>query len=193
MTNDCEELKQFWIEIDDKRKKGLEWENGEKDFLEEMDLFFSEDEIVKRTSDLFYRHTKFKTFSPYPLHNFWEHDLTYLDRYYNGLANYNKDDFLQLLINYFQKLDEEKKEKMKEMEDEERERKEREKYEKKRDLLERKEEREEQINKLAIPKDKYKAGRTMLELKDKFKYDNIIKKMIKNEFKDNKLLKYPEE
>ena len=33
----------------------------------------------------------------------------------------------------------------------------------------------------------------MLELKDKFKYDNIIKKMIKNEFKDNKLFKYPEE
>ena len=193
MTNDCEELKQFWTDIEDKRKKGLEWENGDKDFLEEMDLFFSEDEVVKRTSDLFYRHTKFRTYSPYPLHNFWEHDLTNLDRYYNGLAGYNKDDFLQLLINYFNKLKSEEEQKMKEMEEEKREREEREKYEKQRDLLERKEEREEQINKLAIPKDKYKAGRTMLELKDKFKYDNIIKKMIKNEFKDNKLFKYPEE
>ena len=33
----------------------------------------------------------------------------------------------------------------------------------------------------------------MLGLKDQFKYDNIIKKMIKNEFKDNKLFKFPEE
>ena len=103
-TNDCEELKQFWIDIEDKRKKGLEWENGDKDFLEEMDLFFSEDEVVKRTSDLFYRHTKFRTYGPYPLHNFWERDLTSLDRYYNGLAHYSKDGFLQLLINYFNKL-----------------------------------------------------------------------------------------
>jgi hypothetical protein len=33
----------------------------------------------------------------------------------------------------------------------------------------------------------------MLELKKQFKYDNVIKKMIKNEFKDNKLFKFPEE
>ena len=33
----------------------------------------------------------------------------------------------------------------------------------------------------------------MINLKDQFKYDNIIKKMIKNEFKDNKLFKFPEE
>ena len=33
----------------------------------------------------------------------------------------------------------------------------------------------------------------MLGLKEQFKYDNIIKKMIKNEFKDNKPFKFPEE
>ena len=33
----------------------------------------------------------------------------------------------------------------------------------------------------------------MISLKNQFKYDNIIKKMIKNEFKDNKLFKYPDE
>jgi hypothetical protein len=33
----------------------------------------------------------------------------------------------------------------------------------------------------------------MLEIEEKFKYDNIIKKMIKNEFKDNRIFKFPEE
>ena len=33
----------------------------------------------------------------------------------------------------------------------------------------------------------------MYEIYGKFKYDNIIKKMIKNEFKDNKIFKFPEE
>jgi len=33
----------------------------------------------------------------------------------------------------------------------------------------------------------------MLDLQKEFKYDNIIKKMIKNEFKDNKPFKFPEE
>ena len=33
----------------------------------------------------------------------------------------------------------------------------------------------------------------MVDLQKKFKYDNIIKKMVKNEFKDNKLFKFPDE
>ena len=60
-------------------------------------------------------------------------------------------------------------------------------------IRETEEEREKLINELAQPKDKYKTGRVMLELKKQFKYDNVIKKMIKNEFKDNKLFKFPEE
>ena len=193
MTNDCQELIQFWNDIPEKKKKGLEWENGEKDFTEEMELFFNDDEIIQRTSDLFYKQTKFRTYHPYPLHNFWQHDLTQYQRYIYGLNKYNKDDFLQLLINYFEKLEYEKQKKNEYSEEEKRERELRQINDRKRELLETKDEREENLNKLAIPKDRYKAGRVMLELKDKFKYDNIIKKMIKNEFKDNKLFKYPEE
>ena len=33
----------------------------------------------------------------------------------------------------------------------------------------------------------------MINLRNQFKYDNIIKKMIKTEFQDNKLFKFPEE
>ena len=60
-----------------------------------------------------------------------------------------------------------------------------------------KEEEEEELQKkfdeLSKPKDRYKTGRVMLKLQDQFKYDNIIKKMIKSEFQDNKLFKFPEE
>src|SRR5690606_8433201 len=46
---------------------------------------------------------------------------------------------------------------------------------------------------LAQPKDKWKTGRVMLGLKKQFTYDNILKKMIKLEFKENRKFKYPEE
>ena len=65
--------------------------------------------------------------------------------------------------------------------------------EKKRKILETKEEREKNINRLSVAKNRYETGMAMLDLQKKFKYDNIIKKMIKNEFKDNKPFKFPEE
>ena len=46
---------------------------------------------------------------------------------------------------------------------------------------------------LCKPKDKWKTGRVMLGLRKKFNFDSILKKMIKNEFKENKKFKFPEE
>lgn len=49
------------------------------------------------------------------------------------------------------------------------------------------------VRDLAKPKDKWSTGRVMLNLKKQFAYDNILNKMIKLEFKENKRFKYPEE
>ena len=193
LTNDKDELIQFWRDLPNKERKGLQWENGEKDLIEEMDLFFNDEELIKSLSDQFYRHTKFRTYHPTPLHNFWEFDLTENDRYYLGLNKYNKDDTYLLLNKYYEQIKEEEKEKNEKLENEKREKEEKERMEKRREILEKKEEREKRINELAESKDRYKTGRVMVNLQKKFQYDNIIKKMIKNEFKDNKLFKFPEE
>ena len=49
------------------------------------------------------------------------------------------------------------------------------------------------LENLAKPKDSLKRGKTMLYLKKMFPHDKILQRMILNEFKKNKLLKYPEE
>ena len=193
LTNNKDEIIDFWQKIPDKRKKGLEWENGEKDLIEEIELFFNDEEIVQRLSDNFFKHTKLRTYHPRPLHDFWQFDLTEFDKYFNGLYKYNKDDTYLLLNKYYEQYQDEQKEKIENSEKEKKENEQKEIIERKRKILETKDEREKRINKLAEPKDKYKTGRKMYEIYDKFKYDNIIKKMIKNEFKDNKIFKFPEE
>ena len=193
LTNDKDELIKFWEDIPNKRKKGIEWENGEKDLIEQMELFFNDEIIFQRMSDIFYKMKKFRTYHPRPLHDFWEYNLTREEKYYKGLYKYSKDDFFKLLIKYFEILENENRQKLQELEEEEIERKRIEEIEKKRENLEKKEEREINLNKLSKPKNRYKTGFAMLDLQKEFKYDNIIKKMIKNEFKDNKVFKFPEE
>jgi len=180
-TNNPDTLIDYYKSIPNKEKKRMEWENGENDLVENMELFFDDEEIINRMSDIFYKHTKFRTYNPTALHNHWQHFMTKEDRYLNGLSKYSKDDFYSLLDSYFKQKEAEKKKNRDEIEEAEKAQKEQEYLDYKTRIRETKEEREELINKLAQPKDKYKAGRVMLELKDKFQYDNIIKKMIKNE------------
>ncbi len=46
LTNNPNKLLNFWKEMDENelKKKGLQWENGEKDFEQELNLFLSDDE-----------------------------------------------------------------------------------------------------------------------------------------------------
>lgn len=46
---------------------------------------------------------------------------------------------------------------------------------------------------LAKPKDKWKVGKQLLELKKKFPHDMVLQKMIEEEFKANRVFKFPEE
>ena len=52
---------------------------------------------------------------------------------------------------------------------------------------------EERFKELAKPKDKWKRGKILLEMKKKFPHDIVLERMIKEEFKENKVFKYPEE
>lgn len=51
----------------------------------------------------------------------------------------------------------------------------------------------ERMEQLSKPKDKWKRGRELLELKKQFPHDMVLQKMIKEEFKENRIFKYPEE
>ena len=192
-TNDKDVLIDYYKNLPKKEEKNMEWENGETDFIENMELFFNDEEIIQRLSDIFYKQTKLRTYHSTTLHNHWQHFMKEKDRYLNGLNKYSKDDFYSILTNYYKKREEEKKDNIYQQEKEEKARREQEEIERRNRIRETQEEREQLINELAQPKDKYKTGRVMLQLKDQFKYDNIIKKMIRNEFRDNKIFKFPEE
>ena len=49
------------------------------------------------------------------------------------------------------------------------------------------------LKELAKPKDKWKRLRILMDLKKKFRHDITLEKMIKEELKDNRVFKYPEE
>ena len=49
------------------------------------------------------------------------------------------------------------------------------------------------VNEMAQPKDKWKRGKKLLELQKLFPHDLILQRMIKDEFKENRVFKYPEE
>ena len=49
------------------------------------------------------------------------------------------------------------------------------------------------VDDLAEPKDKWKQGRKLLELKKQFPHDRVLERMIEQEFKDNRPFKRPEE
>lgn len=192
-TNDINELVEHYKDLPNKEDKNMEWENGERDFVENIELFLNDSEMVTRLSNIYEKKTKLRTYHPTILHDYWQHFMSKEDKYLKGLYKYNNDDFYSLLEKIYLQKEDQKKFDKDNLYDEERNRQIQMKKDRQNHIRETEEEREKLINELAQPKDKYKTGRVMLELKKQFKYDNVIKKMIKNEFKDNKLFKFPEE
>jgi hypothetical protein len=52
---------------------------------------------------------------------------------------------------------------------------------------------ENRLAELAKPKDKWQRGKILMQLKKKFPHDIVLQKLIKEEFKENRVFKYPEE
>jgi hypothetical protein len=49
------------------------------------------------------------------------------------------------------------------------------------------------MDELTKPKDKWKRGKKLLELQSKFPHDLVLQRMVREEFKENRLFRYPEE
>ena len=171
--------------------KKIQWEDGAKDLETKMREFLSSENLIKRLQNMYQKSIGFYTTNAESLIDYWEKKIPEKTKYQLGLYSYDRDVLYKLLKKNEQDY---KEEKQKEEEQllEDLKRNERENEENKR-TKEEYEKLQKKFDKLAKPKDKWKTGRVMLKLKKMFKYDNIIKKMIKNEFMDNKPFKYPEE
>ena len=194
LTNDENKLLSYWkgFSEEDRQQRKIQWENGEKDLETEMTLFLSDEEIANRLYSLFEKTKGFKSTDPKVITDFWETQIPNEDKYYKGLFKYSKKDLYNFLNVKNKKLQEDKK-RQEQKDLEEKERKEKEEEEKRRKTKEEYEQLQKKLEQLSKPKDRWKTGRVMLQLKEQFQYDNIIQKMIKNEFEDNRLFKFPEE
>ena len=194
LSNDDVKLLAYWksFKEEEQEKRKIQWENGEKNLETELTLFLSDEEMSNRLYGMFEKAKGFKSTDPKVLIDFWENQIPNEDKFYKGLAKYSKKGFYQLLSTKNNKLQEEAKRKA-QQEQEEKEKREKEEEEKRKITKEKAEELQKRFEQLSKPKDKWKTGRVMLKLQDQFQYDNIIKKMIQNEFEDNKVFKFPEE
>lgn len=150
----------------------------------------SEDKICERLYTLFRKICGYDGCQhPRPLHDYWQQQITLEDKYFKGLYKYKDTEFYEILHSRHIKAIQDKQ--ILNEEEEKRKQAEKENKEKsKRELLLRnKEKRKKQIDELAKPKDKLKTGKVMLELQKNCRYDNVLNKMIKNEFQDNKVFK----
>ena len=49
------------------------------------------------------------------------------------------------------------------------------------------------LDEIAKPKDKWKVGKKLLEMQEKFPHDRVLQRMVKEEFKANQTFRYPDE
>lgn len=189
-SNQENDLYEFWCNtpVDEKEKKNLVWEKGENNLYAELIGFFSEDAICERLYTAFENICGYRTYDTRPLHDYWV-SLKIQEKFLKGLNKLN-DSELYLI------LDEKKNQKKNEMLQKQKEeflKKQKEEELKHKPKVEVYQRLMKKINYLAKAKDKWKTGNNMLALKKKFNYDNIIVKMIKQEFRENKEFRYPEQ
>jgi hypothetical protein len=189
-TNQENELFEFWTRLpnEEKDKKNLIWEKGENNLYAELIGFFSEDAIAERLYELFQNICGYKTYDTRPIHDYWV-SIKLQDKYLKGLNKLNDGELYMLLdekkqIKKTEILQKQKEEIEKKRKDEElRQKPKTEIYQR---LI-------KKLNSLAQAKDKWKTGKNMINLRKKFRYDNIIEKMINQEFIENKEFRYPEQ
>jgi hypothetical protein len=162
------------------------------DLEELLTDFFSDAKIIERLSKIFKKVCNYECFHPRPLHDYWFKQITEEDKYLKGLHKHDSETLYKIMEDlYYKKIEEnnKKEEEKTKLENEETNKKNKkykiskEKYEK----------LKEKFSELSKPKDKWRTGRAMINLRKQFKYDNIVNKMIKYEFQNNKVFKFPEE
>jgi hypothetical protein len=190
LANDENALFEFWqtISEEEKEKMALKWSKGENNLYAELMGFFSEDATIMRLCMIFKSICGYWCIHPRPLHDHWV-KIPIQEKYLKGLAKFDTDTLYKLMHDKYVKKSTEQKEK--ELKDKE--------LEKTRELEKTKPDHEKfqrlkkKLKSLAKPKDRWRAGRAMIHLRKTFKYDNILRKMIKIEFQENRRFKYPHE
>jgi len=189
-TNQENDLFEFWTKLsnEEKEKKNLIWEKGENNLYAELIGFFSEDAIAERLSDLFQNICGYKTYDTRPLHDYWV-SLKLQDKFLKGINKLNDGELYMLLDERKQT----KKDQIAQKQNDELNKKRKEEEQRQKPKTEVYQRLMKKLNSLAQAKDKWKTGKNMILLRSKFKYDNIIDKMIRQEFFENKEFRYPEQ
>jgi hypothetical protein len=193
-SNDENILFSYWQGLSDEERDSLflKWPGGENSLYGEICGFLTDDNIILRISMMFKTKCGYSCQHPRPLHDYWAQQISQHDRYLKGLFKHDSDTLYKLMHDKFiQKVNEEKEREKKENEMKEKE--ETMKKEKSKPTKEEYQRLLQKYSKLAQPKDKWRTGRVMLNLKKQYAYDNILRKMIKIEFTENRKFKYPEE
>jgi hypothetical protein len=166
----------------------LVWERDESNLQVALDQYFSDESLINRLQTQFERICHYKSYGPRPLHDFWS-KMNQVDRYRQALFVHLPNELYDILIekdkSYTKDLKKSREDRIN-------------KEQKNKEIEDNKNKRtKEDFNKilkncdnLCKPKDKWKTGRVMLGLRKRFNFDSILKKMIKNEFKENKKFKY---
>ena len=137
---------------------------------------------------MFRKLTGYESMHPRPIHDYWV-TITAEERFLRGVFKYSPTEFYEILHRRFF-AEKQRKEKKTQEDEKKKEQAEKEKREKNKiKTTEEKEILEKKMKELAKPKDKWKTGKVMLNIKKDCKYDNILNKMIKQEFQDNKIFK----
>ena len=157
-------------------------------FQGKLEQFLSIDNLYLRISEMFKKVCGYESKNPRPLHDYWA-NIPAEERYLKGLFKYSSNDLYEIFQKRF--IDDAKKREEKLIiEEKQHLLKEKEKNDKNKiKSIQEKEKIDKKMEHLAKPKDKWKTGKVMLKIQKDCKYDNILNKMIKAEFQDNKVFK----
>lgn len=193
-SNEDEVIISFWQNTppEEKTLYNLNFDAGENALSANIQQYLSENEVMNRITSSYEKICGYKCLHPRPLHDYWQKQINDADKYLRGLNKFDADKLYQLLHDRYLNHKEEKvyekdtkKQELEKKQQEEAIKYKREKDEYKKIL--------EKFKKLAQAKDKWRTGKVMLRLRKKFNYDNIINKMIKQEFSTNRPFKLSDE
>lgn len=168
------------LTTDEKEKNNLNFPQGDNYLISQIETFLSDDAVIDRIITMYAKICGYRCFHPRPLHDFWSYNLNNDDKYFRGIAKFDPDTL-------YLKLEEKYNAVNMEYNSDEHHEKEEKKSKNKFDP------NSKSFKKLTEVPDRFKTGRQMLELKKKFKFDNILPKMIEQEFKDYRKFKFSSE
>lgn len=184
---DQDRLFSFWQGLSNKNEYKLD--KKESVVKEDLELYF--DEKYDRIEDLYIAKYGFRTYETKSLLTFYKNEISEEEKKRREI-DFDPLYLEKPLDRYCAKRKKEHEEYQRKHAEEMRQREEQERSRLSKMVI-RKEIKATGLENLAKPKDNLKRGKTMIFLKKVFPHDKILQKMIINEFKKNKLLKYPEE